>query len=227
MTDPAARRTLDRYRSAPRGVRLHVAVRWRSCPMAATADLVPAGGDVLEIGCGHGLFSCYLVERDPRRRVVGVDIDPRKVEAASAAAAGGSWPEGTTPPRFELTMPGELPPGPFDTVVIVDVLYLLDDEQKDGLLTAAASRLRPGGTLVVKEVASTPRWKARVAAAQERLSTGILGITAGSHHGFDTPERAAGRLGGVGLVEVEVTRLDRRRLHPHVALTARRPGATT
>ncbi len=210
--------TLGRYRTARFGDRFHVAVRWRSCPIPDVAAAVPPEGQVLEVGCGHGLVANYLADSSPERVVVGVDIDPGKIAAAQASLRPGD----TT--SFATVAPGDLPEGPFNAVVIVDVLYLLDDAGRDALLAAAVVRLAPGGLLVVKEVADTPRWKARIAAAQERLSTGVLGITAGSHRGFDAPSVLADRLRSAGCVDVEVRPLDTGRLHPHVLAVGRRPA---
>lgn len=181
---------------------------------------MPASGRVLEVGCGHGLVANYLADGSAARTVVGVDIDPRKIAAARASLRPG---DATT---FAVVRPGELPDGPFDAIVIVDVLYLLDDAARDALLVTAVTRLAPDGVLVVKEVADSPRWKARIAAAQERLSTGALGITAGSHHGFDPPSVLGDRLRRAGCGDVGVRPLDRGRLHPHVLVTGRRSGSS-
>lgn len=213
--------TLHRYRAASFGDRLHVAVRWRSCPVVDVAAAVPTAGRVLEVGCGHGLVANYLADTSPDRRVTGVDIDPRKIAAAEASLRA------TDTTTFVTVEPGVLPDGPFDAVVIVDVLYLLDDAERDALLALAVQRLAPDGVLVVKEVANTPRWKARVAAAQERLSTGVLGITAGSHHGFDAPALLVERLRRAGCRSVDVRPLDRGRLHPHVLAIGRRGDTPT
>jgi SAM-dependent methyltransferase len=208
---------LDRYRDAPAADRFHVWVRWHSCPIPDVAVAVPTTGLVLDVGCGHGLVANYLADTAPDRTVVGIDIDPHKVAAARGSLRPG---DATT---FEVTAPGVLPDGPFDAVVIVDVLYLLDDAGRDRLLADAVARLAPDGVLVVKEVTDTPPLKARLAAVQERLSTGVLGITAGTHRGFDPPGVLAGRLRSAGCDEVEVRPLDRGRLHPHLLVVGRRP----
>ena len=49
---------------------------------------MPAVGRVLDIGCGHGLFSIYLGLMSPDRDVLGVDIDARKLVIARGAASG-------------------------------------------------------------------------------------------------------------------------------------------
>ena len=44
----------------PRGDRFHTAVRWWTAPFAALEREVPLAGDILEVGCGHGVFSTYM-----------------------------------------------------------------------------------------------------------------------------------------------------------------------
>ena len=218
--DAAGRRALGAYRDAPRGDRLHVWVRWLSCPFPPIADVLPSTGRVLEIGCGHGLFSAYAARRSPGLQVLGVDIDAEKiaVAAASEPVDGGRL-------EFAVGRSGSVPAGPWDAVVLVDVLYLLDTASQRALLESAAAALAPGGLLVVKDMATRPRWKARWNAVQESLSVRVLGITAGSREfAFVDPEERAGWLAGSGLRDVRMRRLDRRRIHPHHLLVGQAPG---
>ncbi|SOD97880.1 class I SAM-dependent methyltransferase [Blastococcus haudaquaticus] len=218
--DAAGRQALGAYRDAPRGDRLHVWVRWLSCPFPPVADVLPSTGRVLEIGCGHGLFSAYAARRSPGLQVLGVDIDAEKiaVAAASAPVDGGRL-------EFAVGRSGSVPAGPWDAVVLVDVLYLLDTASQRALLESAAAALAPGGLLVVKDMATRPRWKARWNAVQESLSVRVLRITAGSREfAFVDPEERAGWLTGSGLRDVRMRRLDRHRIHPHHLLVGQAPG---
>jgi SAM-dependent methyltransferase len=67
----------------------------------------------LDIGCGIGLMSSWLAERVSR--VVGVDISPRSVEAASRLFSS---------PEFVVCAPpaDPLPSGAFDLVTLIDVV---------------------------------------------------------------------------------------------------------
>ncbi|MBO0898983.1 methyltransferase domain-containing protein [Cellulomonas sp. zg-ZUI22] len=217
--DALGRRALALYRDAPWQERAHVHVRWWSAPFRRLATLLPDDGPVLEIGCGHGLFSAYAALAGPGRRVVGVDIDADKVAVGAGAAA--------RVPNLELTVApdGAVPAGPWAAVVVVDVLYLLPADAQRRLLLAAAEQVAPGGRLVVKEMGTSPRWKVAWNRWQETLSVRVLRITEGSTtFTFVPPDVVAGWLRDAGLA-VTATRLDAGRVHPHHVLVGERERA--
>jgi 2-polyprenyl-3-methyl-5-hydroxy-6-metoxy-1,4-benzoquinol methylase len=215
--DRAARAAIAAYRDAPAGDRLHVLIRWLTCPFPPVVDVLPRTGRVLEVGCGHGLFATYVTRRVPGVEVHGVDIDPGKVAVASRSTDGS-----TGRLSFGVAGSGVLPAGPWDAVVLVDVLYLLDEAGQRVLLESCAAVLGPGGVLVVKDMSTRPRWKAWVNRWQETVSVRVLRITAGSaEFAFVDPGERARWLQAAGLVDVASRRLDRGRAHPHHLLVGR------
>ena len=217
LPSPAARRTLAAYRRLPLGTRAHVALRWRTCPFERVAAEVPSGW-ILDIGCGHGAFTRHLALTDPARTVRGVDVDARKIDAARRA--GGSLGGRVA---FDAVPPGWVPDDEprWDGIVITDVLYLLGRDEALGLLRAAAAALTPGGRIVVKEIATTPRWKYRLATGQELAATRVARITEGDHVDFVRPDDLAATLRDAGL-EVRTTRIDRGYPHPHLLIVGTR-----
>ena len=107
--------------------------------------------------------------------------------------------------------------------MFVDVLYLLPADEQRRLLTEAVAQLAPGGSVVVKEMGTRPRWKVRWNTLQETLSVKVLRITEGSSFDFVDPRTMAGWLVDLGL-RVRVRRLDAGRVHPHHLLVADAPG---
>ncbi|MCU0309821.1 MAG: class I SAM-dependent methyltransferase [Acidimicrobiales bacterium] len=218
---PAARRTLSLYDDAPRGDRLHTRLRWWSAPFADLELEVPLAGSILEVGCGHGLFSCYLAVAGRARTVLGIDVDAGKIAVADAAAAHLAPDEadvrfavvGDSLPRIE---------GGWRSIVIADVLYLLGAEGRRRLLDDCVDVLAPGGLLVVKEIDRYPVWKARLATVQELAATRVLRITEGDHVAFADPRAIADQLARRGCTTM-VKRLDHGYPHPHCVVLATAP----
>jgi len=212
----AARRARRAYRGAPFGDRFHVALRWRTCPFRAVEDVLPRKGRILEIGCGHGLFSLYLAAASPDRTVVGVDVDDSKLAVARAATTA----LGAHSVSFEAREALEALSEPWAGIAIVDVLYLLGADPARAVLKAAAEHVEPGGVLAVKEIDLVPRWKYRLAHAQELVATKVLRITEGEKVDFLPPADAIGVMEDAGL-HVETRRVDRGYPYPHLLIVGR------
>lgn len=104
------------------------------------------GGLVLDAGCGTGGTLCWLLDRFPGVRVVGVDL---AVEALRYVRRQSALPvlQGSA-----TQLP--FPPSTFDLVVSFDVLQHLPEGRDDvAALREAARVLRPGGFLLVRAAA--------------------------------------------------------------------------
>jgi 2-polyprenyl-3-methyl-5-hydroxy-6-metoxy-1,4-benzoquinol methylase len=204
-------RRAARYAGAPLRVRAHVALRWWSCPFPKILARIPLGASILDYGCGHGLLALEAaIERDAK--VLGVDIDERKIDAARRAAVEGT--------EFRVIAPGHVPEGRWDAICAVDVLYLLPRDDQRALIAQLASRLADGGVLIVKEMDVFPKFKAAWMRAQERLMVRVLGATRGATLTFTDPREVAAAMAEAGL-DVEGQRVDRGYPHPHHLLVGR------
>ncbi len=106
-----------------------------------------AGARVLDLGCGAGWAIVELAERFPASRVDGADIEPRSVALAAAriarrgladrCAARLLGPEGLTDVER------------YDVITTFLVVHEIEPDAKDGVLSAAARALVPGGSLVI------------------------------------------------------------------------------
>lgn len=220
MNDPIAQQVFALYAHAPKRDRLHVKGRWKSCPVAAVDGAVPRAGRVLEVGCGHGLVSSYLALSSSEREVLGCDIDTRKIAVASHASSHVRPPARV---EFRESDGASLPPGPWDAIVIVDVLYLLDRDAERALVARCADALVPGGVLVLKETDVKPRYKHLIARAQEVVATKIVRITEGSTISFTPVAELVALLESCGL-RVTTTAVDKGYLHPHALIVGHKPG---
>lgn len=216
-TSAALNRAVHRYRSAPLAPRLFVHGRAFLSDLAFVERFVPRKGFIVDLGCGHGLFACLLRESSEARRVLGVDIDDRKIDVARGAAGDTQWL------RFEVGDILEEPPPRCDAVTIVDVLYLLPFGHQEQVLRNAAAALGEGGPLIVKaqEKRTDPRYA--ITYAQEMITVG-LGFTRGGRERFYFASRdeALAMFERAGFV-VEVEEMPRRPYTDVVYLARKAP----
>ncbi|TWU54517.1 hypothetical protein Poly51_32360 [Rubripirellula tenax] len=129
---------------------------------------------ILDLGCGSGVWSCAMAHRDPTSTVTAVD-NRAALEAASATAESIGISE-----RFE-TIEGnpinaEVPTGKFDLVLVAQRISCLDGIAGKKLLAHAVEATRPGGRVVVIDLFRGPA-KANLAECVEalRLDLGTKG----------------------------------------------------
>lgn len=217
----AARRVLELWDDAPFSARLHTRIRAWTAPFEALESFVPVSGRILEIGCGHGVFTTYLALSSPERTVVGIDIDDEKVALAQTIAARLRADEGSV--AFEHRPSGELPEVAegWDAIVFADVLYLLHPSDRVGLIERCVAALAPGGLLIVKEVDTAPKFKARLAQFQEFIATRVVRITRGDTMSFPSVVELTKEMQDAGL-STRSARLDKGYLHPHCVVIGTR-----
>lgn len=135
--------------------------RHRIAPVAALVQAVPPASSVLDVGCGGGLLLCCLSAAGRLRSGLGVDSSAVAIAAAHGAAARLATQPGAVVPRFECRpVQAGLPEGPFDVVCLVDVLHHVPPAAQERAFRDAASRVRPGGILIYKDMCDAPAWRA-------------------------------------------------------------------
>jgi SAM-dependent methyltransferase len=114
---------------------------WRALEAA-----MPAGGRLLDLGCGPGHDAVHLARRG--HRVVAVDLSPAMVAAARARAAAAGVADRVSVEAIGIHEVAALPAGPFDGIYS-DFGALNCVPDLPAVARACAQRLRPGGKLVV------------------------------------------------------------------------------
>lgn len=198
------------YRSCRPGLRLHVLIRFLTCPFLRMLPAIPRGTrSMLEVGAGHGLFS-RLAAAEGVPRVVAVEPDLRKLLRLPGVRSVIGFDESIR--------------GRFDVVVLADVLYAIPRSEWDPLLGRLFDRLEPGGTLLIKEQDPAARLKNGWNRLQEQISGRFLRITLARAFEYESREDFASRLTRHGFTEVTARRIDAGYPHPHLLYAARRPG---
>ncbi len=109
--------------------------------LALLAPVKERGGLVVEIGCGSGLLTRYLI--DAGHRVIATDASPAMLDLARETV-----PDADDIRR--LTLPGDPIPEADAIVGVGHALnYLPDEASIDRSLVAIAEALRPGGLLAI------------------------------------------------------------------------------
>jgi SAM-dependent methyltransferase len=117
---------------------------------------LPASGDVLDLGCGFGLFSLYYAQLRPSLRFHGVDLNPRRIAIAREAAR-----------RLDLAnveysvgdARGFRAPRPYAGAYMLDIVHHVEPDAVRPLLTELHAALVPGARLLVKDIDRYPAYK--------------------------------------------------------------------
>jgi 2-polyprenyl-3-methyl-5-hydroxy-6-metoxy-1,4-benzoquinol methylase len=172
-------------------------------------------GRILDVGCGFGLFAAYFGQTHPRRRIVGVDPDARRIGLARDVAKR----LGLTQHEFHVgdVRDAELQ-GPFDAAYVLDVMHHLPKDDQRRVLERLRSLLVPGGMLVVKDITTEPRLGLLFTEALDRLMVGWNEPLAYRHH------REWGQMLTELGFKVRMVRVPDLLPYPHVVITAVKTG---
>lgn len=141
--------------------------------------LLPDRGELLDLGCGHGILLSllraakeeYRAGRWPQGwplppqnlRLRGIELSERRVRAAQRALDGSAHV--TQGNLRDLELPRS------SVITIFDVLFYLEVEEQQRLIDKVARALEPGGLLLVRETDASggfgfamSRWSERFAA---------------------------------------------------------------
>lgn len=106
------------------------------------AELLPPAATILDVGAGSGVWSLAMARSAPACEVTAVDLEAVLGAFREAAV---DVPHHTVAGDYHEVDPG----GPFDRVVLANVLHLEPPARASRLLRRAAGWTRPGGELVV------------------------------------------------------------------------------
>lgn len=200
------------YRGAPLATRAFLGARLAVVPLGAIdVELRELKGRVLSLGCGHGIVERYLAELNPDVTVDGFELDAERVEAAGRTAAAA--------PRVRVVCADvtQLPAlETHDAALAVDVLHHIAPDAHHDIARALYRCLRPGGTLLVKDIDTRPRWKHRWNELHDRVVAGPDPV-----HCRSADDMAA-VVERAGFDVVDVRRLHRFGPYPHYLVHARR-----
>lgn len=138
-----------RYDLLNRLLSLRQDVSWRRKTVAAMT--IPGNGRVLDVACGTGdvILEIYR-QKGPRVEVTGIDFSPEMLRLAKGKLRNAGTPAMALLAGDALALP--FGRSVFDAVTIAFGIRNIQD--KRGALTAFYDRLKPGGMLLVLELAT-------------------------------------------------------------------------
>lgn len=147
------------YIDAPLTHRLLVAARPLICPFDPIIAAVPEGSRVLDVGCGVGSLLVELGLAGRIQRGTGCDINASSIAVARKAARRVKAAQ-----LDFLSIAGheDIPTDHVDVVCMVDVMHHIPLPIREAFFSTCASRVRPGGRLVYKDMNERPRLSAAV-----------------------------------------------------------------
>jgi 2-polyprenyl-3-methyl-5-hydroxy-6-metoxy-1,4-benzoquinol methylase len=210
MAGATMRDVLRLYVKQPLFVRWFVRLRHLLCPLEALEGLVPREGKILDVGCGHGLFTNYLALKAPARSLLGVDPAPAKIQVAKTTEAR------VPNARYLLGSIADIPEDSrFDVITIVDVLYLLPEIEQKKILETCHRLLADSGVLVLKTHDTRPWWRYWWTCFQESIMVGF-GLTHGHGLHFMPAEKTHRMLEEAGFNKIEQHLLPSRILYANI-----------
>lgn len=139
-------------------------------PFDQIARYVPKKGRILDVGCGHGIFSALLAKNSDRE-VLGIDPSSYKIRLAKTHYSNLSNL------KFKTIYLNDLDTKKYDCIVIIDVLYLLPEDEKLKILVKIHQLLKPDGVFILKEVDTKPDWMFKLIKLEEALMVRLLRYT--------------------------------------------------
>ena len=134
-----------RYRHVKAFPRVFARFKMRLDPMFfRLGGFMRAPRRILDIGCGYGIPSVWLLELFPSATVCGLDPDEERVRVARhALGSRGEVRSGRAPQLDDL-------PGEADTALVLDVIHMLSDEEFMKTLKVLYEKLVLDGRLVIR-----------------------------------------------------------------------------
>ena len=176
--------------------------------------LLPDEGRILDVGCGFGLFASYFGQMQPRRRIVGVDPNARRIELARRVA-GSVGLGGRESFHVGDVRDAELV-GPFEGIYVLDVMHHIPEADQLPVLERLRDLLVPGGVLVIKDITTEPHYQLLFTKLLDRVMVGMNEPLAYRHH------RAWGELLASLGFKVRMVRVPDVLPYPHVVIAATR-----
>jgi predicted exporter len=141
-------RVLRRYHNKEAYPRLFARFKMRFDPMFLELQSILKSSEkietIIDIGCGFGVPSCWLLERFPNAHIYGIEPSKKRARIASfAVGVRGTVTQGYAPDVPEVSRAADL-------TTLLDMVHFLDDDALLLTLARLRERMHAGARLIVR-----------------------------------------------------------------------------
>jgi len=134
--------------------KLYIYLKYLLTPFKVIDRSLPSRGNILDVGCGSGMYSIYLYLRSENRSIKGIDGNKNRIEYANKLTKNINqlsfdWVDLNMDYRIEK----------YDSYLINDVLHHIPNKSKRKLISTIYKSMDSDGSLVIKEIDSKNRFK--------------------------------------------------------------------
>jgi 2-polyprenyl-3-methyl-5-hydroxy-6-metoxy-1,4-benzoquinol methylase len=117
---------------------------------------LPERGQILDMGCGFGLFSLYYAKKFPGRSIIGIDINEARIQMARKAAKALSLSNVRYEVADAITYESSTI---LHSAYMLDIVHHVSPETVQPLIKKIHTLLPPGSRLLIKDVKTEPAYK--------------------------------------------------------------------
>ncbi|MBI2559304.1 class I SAM-dependent methyltransferase [Candidatus Woesearchaeota archaeon] len=134
--------------------KIYVLLRYVLLPFKCIEPYLPKRGFIVDLGSGYGSYDIYFALREPKRKIIGLELIKSRVKIAKQAS------KGIRNVKFkpqDFTKDSEIKSA--DAICMLDFLHHVPYRTQDAVLSECFKKLRKNGVLIIKDIAEKPRWK--------------------------------------------------------------------
>ncbi len=138
-------------------IRLYALVRFKIIHLRFLEEIeqyLPDEGTILDLGCGFGLFSMFMASCKPNARIIGLDIDSRRLAIAQAAAHKLAI---NNVSFLHQDLRDWRPDEKMTGAYALDIFHHLPPDSGNRLLLDLSTHIAPGGRFLLKDIDTVPR----------------------------------------------------------------------
>lgn len=149
---------MDSKIKLPLSVKLYMNIRPLIIPFDLIEKYVPKNGNVVDVGCGYGIFANYLAISSKEREITGIDLNEKRISIANKIFRQSTNLNFICANITDVQIPNA------NIITAIDVLHHIPTlELQTKLLQSCHSVLSTNGKLIVKDVDTKPKWKHLIA----------------------------------------------------------------